>query len=179
MSSKKTLFKLLQHHLSQLPSVKWVDKLFGQVDNLSNHVIPYPAILIEFGRWEPISMGNNVQKGPLIIRFHLLYENFAQSFEGSHDQELAMAYFDFVEEVHQALQGLSGTNFTALQRTGEEEDNDHDVIINTIVEYFTELTDNSSGRSQNKTLTEEITPGTKIKKPLSRPSSNVMSEYRV
>lgn len=180
MSIKRTLFLALQEQLRQLPSVKWVDKLMGQVNNLDNHVIPYPAVLIEFGRWEPKTIGKNVQKGPLIIRFHLLFENFGSSFEGSEDKDQAIAYFDFVEEIHAGLQGFSGEGWTAMERTGEDEDNDHGIIIDTVIEYQTEVSDNSSDKDKDRVLTaNEVTPGVQVKRPLTRPQSTIISEFKV
>lgn len=181
MSAKKDLFIALQNRLKdKVATLQHIDKLFGQLNNLGEHVIPYPAVLIEFARWEITTQGKNEQRGILFIRFHCLFENYSYSFEGSEDQSLALLYFDFVESIHKALQGFSGPTFTSLQRTGEEEDVDHQVVIDTVLEYATELTDISGARDADNVETEnELTPRAIYVRPLSASSPNIVSDFEV
>ena len=158
MAIKKEIFKAIQTRVQeQAPSIKYIDKLFGQPSNLSNYVIAYPAVLIEFTNFLPISNLQNVQGATIEVKVHLFFENYSDSNLGSIDQEQALAYFDCIDELNEALNTLSGENFSTLQRIGEEEDNDHDNIIQTILTYATTGYDKKTTNKKTK-LTEEITP---------------------
>lgn len=153
---------------SPLPNVKWIDKDKSQFENLDNeYPIPFPAILIAFMRGNYSSLSDKAQSGEIIIRIRVGYENYADSFDGSSNQDDALKYFEFMEQVHMALQGFAGTNFTALQRVAEEEDLDHDMLIIQTFEYTTTLLDDSAS---NKRKYQIVDPNVTITKNLSVPS---------
>src|SRR5690606_1168467 len=118
-SVKKDIFKTVGQHLIEtvipvtgredlpdLPGLQWFDKQMGQFDNPElSFSLPLPAVLIEFAPFVWSTIGQNQQKGEGIIRFYIYYENYANSFTGSLNQDIALCFFEFTEMVHQALQG--------------------------------------------------------------------------
>lgn len=148
MSIKKEIHLAISNYLldtlkgmESLPDLQWVDKDMGQLNWIDDIVFPRPAILIGFGRtsWENVSKG--LQQGTSTIIFKVILDNYADSFTGSPNQELALQFFEFNQMVHDALQGLEGSNFTPLMRTADEEDEEHANFIVSVLEYSTMITD--------------------------------------
>ncbi len=135
-----------------LPNLVFFDKQMGQMNHpeLFN-AIPLPAILFSFRRIDWESESRRVQKGNAIFTFWAYFENYADSFNGSMNQEKAIQFFDFNEAVHKALQGLEGEYFTSLDRVSDEDDEDHDMIIGTIFEYATTVADSSADEHRKYT----------------------------
>ena len=125
-----------------IPKLAWVDKNRGQIKYLSKELgIPFPAVLISFPEVDYEMLGAGVRKGACVVRITSLFENFADSFVGSFDQETALKYFEFNDLVFEALEEFSGACFTKLIRIKETEDEDHDFLIITHTDYATELTE--------------------------------------
>lgn len=182
MSIKKTLFLALQKRLkANIATLNWVDKNMGQLNNLEQyHVFPMPAILIEFGRTEWEGLGEGLQQGVSIVRFQLIYENYYDSDSENESEEIskALAFFDFVEEVNAVLHGFEGDGWSPLIRIGEDEDNDHQNFVNTIVEYQTLLQD-KSGQKVYKEVPVDVEAIPVVKKPLTKPASGIISSFNI
>lgn len=159
----------IETYLKQkLTDLKWFDKDKGQLENINNHVMPFPAILMSYGRttWKTESKG--IQKGVGILRFKIAYESYEDSFSGSVNQDKALAFFEFNEKVHEALQGLSTTYVKGLERITDEDDENHKNIIVTVFEYACTIFDNSAQEDKTFVLAEPEL-NVSYKKELSRP----------
>lgn len=155
MSVKGHTHKEIETYLKQvIPDLKWFDKDKGQFEDINNHVMPLPAVLMSFGRTPYQDETNNIQRGQLNLRFRIGYENYADSFSGSINQEKALAFFDFNETVFKALQGLSTTYVRNITRTADEDDQDHKNVIVTIMEFTGTIIDNSADEARQFVLTE-------------------------
>jgi hypothetical protein len=138
-----------------LPGLKWVDKQMGQFNHPElAQLVPLPAILIGFRKTNWESESRRVQKGDSILTFWVYYENYADSFTGSMNQDIALKFFDYNEEVHKALQGYDGDTFTKLDRISDEDDEDQDMIIGTIFEYSTLISDFSADEHRHYAVIE-------------------------
>jgi hypothetical protein len=173
-------------HFTVHPSVQitkplWIDLWNNHLANLrDDYPIPFPAIFINFEevQWRPAT-ANGGQLGDAIIAIHVCWENYADSYHnltgGSTNQSTALAMFDFVENVHLAMQGYAGTHFTALQRIRTATDADHDMLIDTVIYYATTLADcalanANAAQYTTTTLTDAtVTPNT-VPAPLVQPS---------
>jgi hypothetical protein len=145
MSIKKHTQKEIGAYLKlKIQELEYVDKYRGQLETPGIFTFPRPAVFISFGRFEWESGVNNTQTGKGLIRFRIVVEN----------QDQALAFFDFNEKVHEALQGLSGTYFNNLQRKTDEDDENHGNLIVTLLEYETTLYDNSANVTKNYTLVD-------------------------
>ena len=155
MSVKKHTQKEIGAFLKQeIESLEFVDKYRGQLDAQGIFTFPRPAVFISFARFEWESTVDGSQRGQGLIKFRIVVENYADSYEGSVNQDLALEFFDFNEKVHEALQGLSGTYFSSLNRKTDEDDEDHGNVIVTIMEYETTLVDNSACETKNYVLVD-------------------------
>lgn len=139
---------------SQVPKLEFFDKYRGQLDTPGIFTFPRPAVFMSFGRFEWETGINGTQRGTGVLRFRIAVENYADSYEGSINQDTALEFFDFNEKIHEALQGLSGTYFEALKRVSDEDDEDHGNVIVTIMEYQTTMIDNSAGTTKNFVLVD-------------------------
>lgn len=183
MSVKKLIFKEIGTHLMQklnvstnaqypnhLPHLQWYDKQMAQFsDAETSFALPLPAILIEFGQFTWTTAGKNTQRGEGVLRFYTYFENYANSFNGSLNQDLALQFWEFTEEVHKYLQGLAIEGvLSPLERVTDAEDIEQDMIITSILEYNTTIIDNSTNDTRNYI---EVTPDMNVqrKKEVSRP----------
>lgn len=164
MSVKKTIFKAIEQHLMaklnsstniaypmDLPALKWFDKQMGQfTDAETSYALPLPTVLIEFGQFTWTTVGLNTQKGEGVLRFYTYFENYANSFSGSLNQDLALQFFEFTEQVNIYLQGLTiGGILSALERVTDAEDIEQDMVITSVVEYNCTIYDNSTNVTRN------------------------------
>jgi len=176
MSVKGHTHKEIETYLMQVvPTLKGFDKDKGQFENISNHVLPLPYVLMSFGRTTYEAQGNLAQKGILTLRFRIGYENYADSFNGSINQEKALEFFDFNEAIFVALQGLSTTYIRNLERTADEDDQDHKNVIVTVMEFTGTLIDDSAEETKKFQLVEPDL-NVEYKKPLTRPGADPEAE---
>lgn len=177
MSAKSQIYKEISTFLGQnVPEVLFVDKYRGQLNNVSIFTFPRPAVFISFGRFDYEAYANNVQQGKGMIRVRVVVENYADSYEGSVNQELAFKFFEINEKVHIALQGLSGTHFSALNRISDEDDEDHGNLIVTTMEYQFNMFDDSACSTKNFVLTDPAVNVAYVNKedfPVTTPESPV------
>jgi hypothetical protein len=173
MSVKGHTHKELEAYLKkEIPTLKWFDKDRGQFNDLTNNLMPFPAILFSYGNTPYETLSNKVQKGSVTLRFKIGYENYADSFIGSINQEKALEFFDLNESVYIALQGLSTTYLRNLERSADEDDDDHKNVIVTILEFTGTLIDDSAEEGKNFTLVEPELQ-LSLKKVLSTPEAEL------
>jgi len=176
MSIKKDIFKAIGTHLMAtlqnmpgLPNLAHYDKQMGQFTSPELAlVLPLPCVLIEFGNFNWETIGRNNQKGEGVISFSVYFENYANSFTGSLNQDIALQFFEFTEAVHVALQGY-GLDFMApLNRIGDAEDTEQDMIIMSVINYQTTIKDLTTDTRRSFI---DIDPGINVeyKKESSRP----------
>lgn len=158
MDVKKQIFLALQDHLvASIPSLQWIDKNMGQIATMDQQLpIPMPGILIGFGSTQWLTISAGLKQGQAIISIITLYENYADSFTGSVNQDIALSYFDFTELVTTALEGFSGPNFTPLILIADQEDEDHANFIVTVLQFSTVITNTSSVNKNTTTVEPEL-----------------------
>jgi len=177
MSVKQNILVAIQEQLKQQVGDLWVDKNMGQIAMLDQFdTFPLPAVLLEFGRGTYRNVSKGVQEWTGIIKFYLLYENYSHSDVESEDRDIALAFFEFSEKVHQALEGFSSPDFTSLTRVADEEDNNHTHMVVSVVEYATTYIDRS--KEQSRKLVE-VEPGIVVTHTgiPTRPASNFKSLF--
>jgi hypothetical protein len=146
-----------------LPGLKWFDKQMGQFTNPEMaYAIPLPCILMEYQQFTWQRVGKNQQKGTGSIRFYVYFENYADAFTGSINQELALAFFDFTEQAHIALEGKALLNMAPLMRLTDSEDSAEDMIITSQADYGTIINDASTSTDRNYTMVDPEVVVTKV-----------------
>lgn len=164
MSVKKDIFTVIGAHLMatvlpitgredlpDLPGLQWFDKQMGQFDSPElSYAVPLPVVLLEYGQFTWTTIGQNQQKGEGTLRFYIYFENYANSFDGSLNQDMALCFWEFTEMVHLALQGFGiKDKMSALERIGDAEDIAQDMVITSVMEYSATIYDNSTDRGRN------------------------------
>lgn len=181
MSIKGIVFKEISNHLeAQVTELIYIDKDRGQVEKENVLLVPKPAVLIGFLRFEWVDVGNGIKEGTGIVRVRVICENYAESYTGSIDQDLALAFFDLNEKVDAALEGLSGIKFSELKKVADEDDLDHSNVIVTVYEYETKITDDTKASFTNHILVDAEPIVKHVKKEnLPERQVNIESEFIV
>lgn len=179
MSIKKQIFQDIGDYLMQklsnfpadldLPDLKWFDKQMGQFTSGDQfYSLPLPCILMEYGQFNWQTISKNQQKGTGILRFYIYFENYADSFNGSVNESLALRYFEFTEQAQMTLQGFSLPYMAPLERVTDAEDTEQDMIITSMIDYNTTIYDTSTDEQRDHILTEPDIIVERVKR-ISRP----------
>jgi len=90
------------------------------------------------------------------------------------------SFFDFNEAIYKALQGLSTTHIRNLERTADEDDQDHKNVIVTLMEFTGTLIDDSAEETKKFQLVEPDL-NVEYKKPLTKPvpDPNAETEFLI
>ena len=179
MSIKGIVFKEISDHLeTHVEELIYIDKDRGQVEKENVIMTPKPAALIAFMRFEWSDIGNGIKEGKGIVRVRIICENYAESYSESIDQQLALAFFDLNEKVDAALEGLSGTKFSEMKKTADEDDLDHNNIIVTVYEYETSIIDDTKANcSQMIKIDAEPVVNYRAKENLPQRQVNIKSDF--
>lgn len=176
MSIKKTIFKAIGAHLMAtvkdlegLPDLAMFDKQMGQFTSPELALIlPTPMVLMQFNDFVWETTAANTQKGKGTLRFSVYFENYSNSFTGAIDQDIALRFFEFTEAVHTALQGYGLEFMAPLQRVGDAEDIEQDMIIMNVMDYETTIIDVATDRRRSF-IDAEPDVNVEYKKETSRP----------
>ena len=156
----RALYESLQDHIyNVMPEIKWIDLWNNQLNNLDQEdPIPFPAAFIEF---TPIAWTRMIgcKKAELIIRIHLVQESYASSYKGSATQSQALEILDNSDILDTLLEDYSGQNCTPMIGSNMEIDVNHDMLIDTILDFTTSYTKVIA----KKKVRLEVTPAIKFK----------------
>lgn len=141
--SKLTLFNAIDAQIvAAAPSIKTVQLWNNQLENESREEVrQVPIVYIEFSEIEWESNQKGYQLAPITVTLHIVIEEYAT------DDRTHLA---IVDEVFTALHMLEANTFTALTRTSERQDIDHDNLIVWEVDYTTTLQDNQAFVDRDK-----------------------------
>ena len=129
----KDFYTTLKAQIETVTEVKTVRLYNNQIAKQSEESAwAYPAVFIEFTDidWETTQAAN--QQGTLNIRLY-------QAFESYQDEDTDL--FTILEKIFKAVHGFQGASFSALQRTSDTQDTDHDQIIIWKTDFITDLVD--------------------------------------
>lgn len=124
---------------------------------------PFPNIFIEFANTEyhSVGTGNLTQKGICKLRIHIGQEYYSDSYlnnsNPAHLQANKLTRFQLLDKVFIALQGFTGTYFSALNRNKETVDQHHSNVIYDVFEYDMQIIDCSAKHAANNNAPTPIT----------------------
>ncbi len=100
-----------------VPEIKHIDLWYNQL-NYEMEEYPYPesTLFIEFNTDNIQSIGNNAQDMFTRIRFIYCFDTLSDTFDGSENQAVALAFGNIIRKLHHILQNKSGDNFSSLDR---------------------------------------------------------------
>ena len=113
------------------------------------HVIPKPAILIQFLDSDWKSKGKRQQEALTTIKVFVAQHNIADDNFYSTNKTDALKIDAYMDLVHVALQSFSTTGLGALNRVRSQQDESHDHIFVQVMEYEAKILDCSADVTQN------------------------------
>ena len=117
MQNFKELYKELAAAISQIGVVEWVDLWNSQVYNLDNeHPFPAPAVFLAFRSNSMTDMGEKIQNVQMQVDVFLFYETFADTYNGSYNQDAALSFIDTIDELNKLLHGSTGNQYNSMRR---------------------------------------------------------------
>jgi len=132
----KDFYTTLKTQIETVTEVKTVRLWNDQFNQHSEeNAWAYPAVFIEFldMTWETTQLAN--QQGAITVRLH-------QGFESYKTEDLDV--LDILGKIFKAVHGYQGASFSALQRTNDDQDVNHNQVIVWRTDYVTDLVDCSA-----------------------------------
>lgn len=99
--------------------VRWIDIWNNQVNFLSEELeFPAPAVFFSYRTMEITDLGEKAQQIKLQIDCFYFYETFANSFQGSYNQEDAIRFLKIMDFINSRFHGTSGINYNSMRKIG-------------------------------------------------------------
>ena len=140
------IYKAICNRLTaQVPDIKHIDLWNNNIAVLSGGAVwPRPAVFVEFEAIEWRQQQNRARMADIAVRLHIVTD--AVSYNGSTDpkQDSALAFFDLINKVNAAMQGLRGDNFAGFMLTTSATNHDHAELIESVERYITRAQDTTA-----------------------------------
>lgn len=140
------IYKAICERLTaQVPDIKHLNLWNNNIAVLSGGAVwPRPAVFVEFETIEWKQLQNRARMADIAVRLHIVTD--AVSYNGSTDtkQETALAFFDLLNRVNAAMQGLRGDNFAGFMLTTSATNHDHAELIESVERYVTRAQDTTA-----------------------------------
>ena len=140
------IYKAICNRLTaQVPDIKHIDLWNNNIAVLSGGAVwPRPAVFVEFETIEWRQQQNRARMADIAVRLHIVTD--AVSYNGSTDpkQDSALAFFDLINKVNAAMQGLRGDNFAGFMLTTSATNHDHAELIESVERYITRAQDTTA-----------------------------------
>lgn len=115
---KFEILNTLQGFENKTP-VNWIDLWHNQVNFLSEELnFPTPSVFFSYRTKQVDDMGEKIQQITLQIDCFLFYETFADTFQGSFNQEDAMRFLKILDFINSRFHGSSGNNYNSMRKIG-------------------------------------------------------------
>ncbi|MNS03107.1 hypothetical protein D3C72_344350 [compost metagenome] len=158
MQNWKDLYKELASIIeAKVPGISWQDLWHNQVNFLEEeHPFPTPALFYSFRTMGTTDLGKKAQKLPVQVDIYLFFETFADTYNGSWNQNGALGFLDLLTQVHAALHGTTGENYSSMRRISFNPV-DTGGAGNTYLQSFScELIDESAVNQEEEVNNEEL-----------------------
>ncbi|KAB8153408.1 hypothetical protein EZY14_009250 [Kordia sp. TARA_039_SRF] len=104
---------------NQISSIQWKDLWHNQVGFLvEEHPFPTPALFFNFRISDIEENSNKSQQIKVQVDMYYFYESFLDTYQGSFNQEDALAYLNTLTEIHKVFHGSSGETYSSMERRG-------------------------------------------------------------
>lgn len=146
----KELFLAIQARLSAMvPALAFIDFDLSQLSMEPLPPLSYPAALIRFTASDPVSFGNDEQKQEMLITVSLAFRTFERTSNLTPDdfRNVGVQHLDNLDLAKWALHGFSGTSFSSITNTGQEQTDRADLRVYQLF-FTTTLTTNRPGQEQ-------------------------------
>lgn len=104
---------------SKIPAIRWIDLWHNQVSFLEDeHPFPTPAVFIDFRILQADDVGLRVQQVRMQLDCYVYYETFADTYQGSWNQQSALEFLNLLNDIQATLHASDGTNYSGMRRIG-------------------------------------------------------------
>lgn len=146
---RKQIFKAIAQRIAErCPDIKFIDLWNEHVVEVATSVPwPLPAVFIEFEQYEVHQRGNWQREADIPVRLHIV-TRFTPYTAGAADKriDLALSYFDLIDRINAAMQGLSGDGFGAFILTASATNHNHAELMENIERWLTHAVDATAER---------------------------------
>lgn len=151
---RKQIFQAVCARLSErLPEIKFIELWNNNVAQISGGATwPLPAVFVEFETIEWRQQNNAARRGDVAVRLHIITR--AVNTHGHTDprQAEALAFFDLIDRVNAAMQGLRGENFAGFMLTTSATNHDHAELLESVERYVTSAQDTTAMHAPTKAV---------------------------
>lgn len=127
----KDLFKAISDAITaNVAAVRWVDFDLGQLEQ-ETPPVSFPCALIGFQSATFENIAGTGQQADILVSVRLAFRVFERTHSKatSNFRNEGLAHLDTIQAVHNALNGLDGDNFSALIRSGYENEKRADLRV--------------------------------------------------
>ncbi len=140
---RKQIYQAICERLKeQTPEVAHIDLWNNNIAMLSGGAVwPCPAVFVEFETIEWRQQQQGARRGDVAVRLHIITNYIATNGSEDKRQEASLAYFDLIDRINAAMQGLRGENFAGFMLTTSATNHDHAELIESVERYITSAQD--------------------------------------
>lgn len=139
MSIRKDIINAVFNCISEkVPEVKFIDLWNEHIAEITAGATwPMPALFIEFETIEWRQEGLNSRRADIGLRLHIITQTVTTS-AGHNDNNMqaSLEYFDLIDRITSALQGLHGDNFSSWMLTSSATNHNHAELIESIERFI-------------------------------------------
>ena len=147
MSIRKDIINAVFNCISEkVPEVKFIDLWNEHIAEITAGVSwPTPAVFIEFETIEWRQEGLNSRRDDIGLRLHIITQTVTTSAgHNDNNMQVALEYFDLIDRITSALQGLHGDDFSPWMLTSSATNHNHAELIESIESFSFNARDTSS-----------------------------------
>ena len=154
MSIRKDIINAVFNCISNnVPEVKFIDLWNEHMADITGGASwPMPAVFIEFEEIQWRQEGLNSRRADVGLRLHIITQAVnTSSGHNDNNMQASLEYFDLIDRITSALQGLHGDNFSPLMLSHSATNHNHAELIESIERFVFNARDNSAKTSASAT----------------------------
>lgn len=120
MQNWTELYKELASNINDgIEAIKWIDLWHNQVNFLADeHPFPTPASFLSFRTRRVEDLGQGIQQPEIQVDAYIFYETYADTYEGSINQDSALDFMNLLDEHQELLHDTSGDFYSNMRWIG-------------------------------------------------------------
>ncbi|MBR5899346.1 MAG: hypothetical protein IKZ14_07770 [Muribaculaceae bacterium] len=138
---------------NNVPEVKFIDLWNEHLADITGGASwPMPAVFIEFEEIQWRQEGLNSRRADVGLRLHIITQAVnTSSGHTDNNMQASLEYFDLIDRITSALQGLHGDNFSPLMLSHSATNHNHAELIESIERFVFNARDISAKTSASTT----------------------------
>ncbi len=143
---RKQIFQAICARLAAcVPDIQFIDLWNNNVAALNGGAVwPMPAVFVEFEEIEWRQQNNGARRGDVAVRLHIVTRAVATHGHTDRKMPEALVFFDLIERIDTAMQGLRGDNFAGFQLTTSATNHDHAELMESVERFVTNAQDTTA-----------------------------------